>query len=302
MNQTNRYLTLCNSEKYLKGTLVLYESLCATNTDVPLVVFCPKKTPEKVRTILKQYAALSNDKLCKLEILETEQDITLPPEISEKNKQSRWSGTFDKLMVFGFAQFKKIIFIDSDMLVLRNIDHLFARPHLSACSDGQYDKNNLNSGLMVIEPTNNSVELARIEQYLSEVYSQPQFGDQDVIRLAFPEWRVNKELRLPEQYNLFFENVAQKKKELNYDLFSSTADKQIYVVHFIGYDKPWYQGKQLKWKIYNISWKTKMLLCARKKYKNNVTVKILFIYHYFLRKAMRKLKKFKVKIYEMDCV
>ena len=293
-----RYITLCNSEKYLKGALVLYESLNATNTTIPLVVFCPQKTPDRVREILKRYAAMCMDNPCKMEIYESEEDVVLSEEMLQNNQRLQWHGTFDKLLVFGLAQYEKLVFVDSDMLICRNIDHLFDCPHLSACCDGQYDKHNLNSGLMVIEPTKDKAEMDRIMSFISEAACNKQFGDQDVIRLAFPEWKTDKEWHLAEQYNLFFENVAQKKHELGYDL-SETAEKPIYVIHFIGYDKPWYRGKQLKWKVYNFTWLKRMCLQGRRVYKNKLVEKVLKEYRYFLRIATRKLRKLKVKIYEM---
>lgn len=293
-----RYLTLCNSEKYLKGTLVLYESLNAANTHIPLVVFCPRKTPERVRQLLKSYAELCADYSCKLEILESEEDIALPSEITQGNKWQRWNGTLDKLLIFGLSQYDKLVFIDSDMLVLRNLDHLFDRPHLSACFDGQYGQHDLNSGLMVIQPTNSKAEMGRITGFISEVVHNLQFGDQDIIRLAFPEWKTANELHLPEGYNLFFENVSRKKKEAGYDILN-TAEKAIYIVHFIGYDKPWYKGKQLKWRIYNFVWKSKMYFHGYKKYKNLVVVRIWKTYRRFLTTVIRKLKKMNTEIYEM---
>ena len=298
MTYNNRYITLCNSEQYLKGALVLYESLNATQTTIPLVILCTKKTPESVKSILKKYAQTCLNNSCKLEILEVELDITLPSEIAKNNKWLRWNGTFDKILVFGLSQFSKLVFIDCDMLILNNIDHLFSYPHMAACFDGQYDSHNLNSGLMVIEPSSDYNEINRILGYLTEVYHNTQFGDQDIIRLAYPEWRDNDSLHLSEQYNLFFENVAKKKKELGYDI-STITGKSIYVVHFIGYDKPWHQGKELKWKIYNISWKTRLLRNAKKEYNNNISAKILCIYNRFLKTTIKKLNKMKVKIYEM---
>ena len=293
-----RYITLCNSEKYLKGTLVLYESLNATNTVVPLAVFCPKKTPDNVRQILKNYAELCSGYACKLEILESEEDVILPEEIAKGNKWLRWNGTFDKLLVFGLAQYDKLVFVDSDMLVLRNIDHLFECPHLSACYDGHYDRHNLNSGLMVIEPTADKNEMTRITGFISEVVNNPQFGDQDIIRLAFPEWKTSKKLHLTEQYNLFYENVARQNKEGGYDVVDSAA-VPIYVIHFIGYDKPWYQGKKLKWKVYNLIWTARMCLRGRCEYHNSLVEKEEKKYRHFLRITNRKLRKMNVIIYEM---
>lgn len=295
---TKRYITLCNSEKYLKGALVLYESLNATGTAIPLVIFCPKKTPDRVRDILKGYAAACVGNSCKLEILESEEDVVLPQEVTANNKWLRWNGTFDKLLIFGLAQYSKLVFIDSDMLICKNLDHLFDCPHLSACCDGHYDPHNLNSGLMVIEPTADREEMLRIMSFIKEVTNHPQFGDQDIIRLAFPHWKAAKELHLSEQYNLFYESAAWKKAEAGYDI-SADAHAPIYIIHFIGYDKPWYEGKQLKWKVYTFTWNTKMRLKGQKQYKNNLVQRIQKQYRRFLSITKGKLKALQVTIYEM---
>ena len=50
------YITLCSSERFLRGTLTMYESLNETGTAIPLVVFLPKKTPIKVKELLQAYA------------------------------------------------------------------------------------------------------------------------------------------------------------------------------------------------------------------------------------------------------
>lgn len=69
------YITLCNSEKFVRGTLTLYETLNKTGTKNPLIVFMPKKTPSRVRDVIKRYAQKSVDNVCKLEVLESAEDM-----------------------------------------------------------------------------------------------------------------------------------------------------------------------------------------------------------------------------------
>lgn len=77
-------------------------------------------------------------------------------ELSEVDEQSYWKETIFKIKVFDAAEFEKIVFLDSDMVVLKNIDHLFDAPSLSAVPAGGVLHtdwaNQLNSGLMVLEP------------------------------------------------------------------------------------------------------------------------------------------------------
>ena len=48
--------------------------------------------------------------------------------IKEKNikgNMAHWNNCFDKLLIFGMTEFDKLIFLDSDMYIIENIDHLF---------------------------------------------------------------------------------------------------------------------------------------------------------------------------------
>jgi glycogenin glucosyltransferase len=108
---------------------------------------------------------------------------------------------FTKLLVWGMVEYKKVILIDSDMVVLKNIDHLFQRSDLSAVEDpgapGMF-----NSGLMVISPS--TTLLAEMLEALpnAETYNG---GDQGFLNSFFEsKWRENfATLRLPAIYNAF---------------------------------------------------------------------------------------------------
>ena len=43
--------------------------------------------------------------------------------------------TFTKVQLWNFADLQKVVFLDADMIVLKNIDDLFEREELSACAD-----------------------------------------------------------------------------------------------------------------------------------------------------------------------
>ncbi|CAI7907538.1 unnamed protein product [Closterium sp. NIES-54] len=63
------------------------------------------------------------------------------------NKPCRYS----KLLMWNMVRYRKLIYLDSDLLVLHNIDDLFHRPQLSAAPD-TLPPDKFNSGLMVVEP------------------------------------------------------------------------------------------------------------------------------------------------------
>lgn len=121
----------------------------------------------------------------------------------EKNAVSHWGDTFFKLEIFKQTQFEKMVFLDSDMIVLKNIDDLFEKPHMSCVAAGQElhkDWVDLNSGIMVIEPNETDYEqltLMAPQIYKSFVDRGIGVGDQDVIKAYFKDWVKCKELHLP---------------------------------------------------------------------------------------------------------
>lgn len=161
--------------------------------------------------------------------------------IQRENKVDYWKETLFKLKVFDLTQFDKIVFLDSDMLVLKNIDHLFEMPHMSSVGAGQElhsDWVKLNSGLMVIEP--NHEEYLGLERLIDQVYREKTeaglgIGDQDVIQAYYDKlWFESDRLHLSSVYNtmLGYAGYMQKNGAI-------TGLDDIYVYHFTGKQKPW---------------------------------------------------------------
>jgi alpha-N-acetylglucosamine transferase len=48
---------------------------------------------------------------------------------------ARFAATFTKLRIFDLDAFDKVVFLDADTIVLRNVDELFERPALAAAPD-----------------------------------------------------------------------------------------------------------------------------------------------------------------------
>ncbi len=63
-----------------------------------------------------------------LEILASEEDVVQMEEVTKEDQWLCWNGTFDKLLIFGLLQYEKRFFVDRDMMVLWNIDHLLDPP------------------------------------------------------------------------------------------------------------------------------------------------------------------------------
>lgn len=231
------YMTVLSTDSYIPGVIKLYKSLMATKPQYPFLCACSRnisdvsiqKLNEKgIKCIKLQRCAVDN-------ITSLENDINF----------SHWKYTYDKLLLFGLTEFRKIVYLDSDMLILENIDELFDCKPFSAVPAGYLINNEwtrLNSGLMVIEP--NMDIMQKMLKLIAPVYHKRKeqglaTGDQDIINEYIPEWSNKKDLILPESYNLIFKYLDIYKKKFNFQYNNQDKTRTIKVVHFIGKNKPW---------------------------------------------------------------
>lgn len=232
----NVFLTVLSSDEYLLGVLTLYKSLLNTGTKYPFYVAITNDISKQSIDILGNV---------NINIIKLDNNIQLPEEIKNKNSKSgysQWNNTLQKLAIFQLTRFKKIVYLDSDMLILNNIDELFNKKHMSAVVagaliPGREDWKLLNSGIMVIEPKKNlGINIAKTIDIVSE--NKEYFGDQDLIQEYYNEWCKDKELELNHKYNVFINDLEFYCKKCNYNT-KKNNDNSISVVHFIGEKKPW---------------------------------------------------------------
>lgn len=196
MDGNYKYVTLLSTDDYILGTLCLAQSLRRVKSKYKLLVLCSQNISERVISVLNQE---------KLDYSILKDSLNIDANTNPDYK--RWNYTFDKLAVFNLTQYSKIISLDSDMYVVKNIDHLFSHPHLSAAIADKLDQpdcKELNSGLMVICPSSAEYEglLTTAETFVKE--KKDYYGDQDIIRYYYSEWSHNAELELPLTYNMFY--------------------------------------------------------------------------------------------------
>ena len=239
MNYT--FATLLSSSDYLLGVIVLYKSLQKYGkTQYPFLCVCSKSIKDDDISKLQKLGI----KCKKLAISATE-DIDLseqPPEYQH------WNNTFDKLLLWGLTEYDKIVFLDSDMMVMDNIDDLFEKPRLTGVALGQqlFNRNQLNAGLIVIEPNEEICKqiISLIPETVNKYITERGFvGDEEVINNYIPDWMDKPELHLHEGYNMVFRNMTAY-----HQLFNYNYGENIKVIHFIGrHDKPW---KHHLWEVF----------------------------------------------------
>jgi glycogenin glucosyltransferase len=238
------YVTLLSTVNYLPGVLALNESLRQVESTYPLLVALSINLPSTIRATLLQAG---------MQVIVLPEGIAVPKKL--RDGSGHWNNTFDKLHLFGLTDFRKLVYIDSDMIVLCNIDELFKKPHISAVSAGRLvhtEWDRLNSGLMVIEPEDSLPKKigATLENALAvaESSGMTAIGDQDLINAYYSTWPSSVELHLEQGYNIFQCHLDYYIEKQGYQLPSENKDieKTVKIVHFIGPHKPWMKGSSFR--------------------------------------------------------
>lgn len=222
-DQGKAFVTTLITDDYLPGVLVLDKTI-REKCSHSLFVLASHGLPEST------YETLSRGGI----EFGLADDIVVDPGFFANTDPiySHWTNTLFKLRIFELTQFKKIVFIDSDIMVLEPIDDLFDRPDMSAAvAGGSYpgneDWHDLGSGVLVIEPRMGVVE--KLVGVVPAVAAEKRnFGDQDVFIKYFSNWRQDEILHLPESYNVFFDHYQYYLKRGG-----------VKALHFIGRVKPW---------------------------------------------------------------
>ena len=238
MSSRFSYATLVTNADYALGALALARSLAAVDSQWGLTVLT---TPN---------AANHSDSSQGLDQLEatgaTIQVVeTLPTSTEFAERHSRRSqharspftkGTkpifhdpldnFCKLHLWQLENFDRIVFLDADTLVVKNIDRLFGYPQFSAAPnlyESLVDMHRLNSGVFVAQPARETYDhmLAMLDS--PDAY-WPR-TDQTFLEQYFPNWHG-----LPYTYNTL--------QYVFFNLPELWQWKSINVVHY-QYEKPW---------------------------------------------------------------
>lgn len=239
------YVTLLSTRSYLPGVLALNESLKQTGTSHPMVVGISSHLSRDIQAQLGRAGML-------VRIIDP--SIAIPAELVRGN--GHWGHTFDKIQFFDLTEFSKLVYVDSDMLILSNIDELFDKPHMAGVAAGRLvhpDWTRLNGGLMVIVPQAGLAGkiFATLPQALAEGKTSggSAIGDQDLINAYYPGWSSSAELEIGQGYNVFQCHLDAYIENHGYclpDKDPSNTERRVKLVHFIGPRKPWMNGAVIR--------------------------------------------------------
>jgi glycogenin glucosyltransferase len=213
------YFTLVARDKYVDGTICMFKSL-RDKTSYPLIA------------LTVDISDASRKRLTDLGI--QLRDVYKIPSLKagigdNKPRLEDFTYTYTKLHVFNYVWFDRIIFLDSDLIVVKGIDHLFdeVKNGFAACACTPYWEHRFNSGVMVIRPNKSIFEDMMNKKDTMFTYDG---SDQGFLNSYFEDWQ-----KLDIKYN------AGKR------IYSETPEHwaQIdhHVIHFVG-DKPWLGGEK----------------------------------------------------------
>ncbi len=111
----NAWVTFADNEDYLKCACALGLSLFNNNSIYPLIIMIP-------------IGIFSNDQLDKAKLLTNNKNIIfkeMPYLLFNSSRSLDFNSTLNKFLTLTLTEFNKVCFIDSDILVKKNIDYLF---------------------------------------------------------------------------------------------------------------------------------------------------------------------------------
>ncbi|XP_027103285.1 putative UDP-glucuronate:xylan alpha-glucuronosyltransferase 4 [Coffea arabica] len=212
------YVTILHSsEAYVCGAIALAQSIIQSNSTKDLVLLADDSISKKSLQGLKA-AGWKIKRITR---------IRSPH--AAKGAYNEWN--YSKLRIWHLIEYDKIIFIDSDFIVLRNLDEFFVYPQLSAVGNNGHI---FNSGLMLVEPSKCAFQVVMGKRFTMASYNG---GDQGFLNEVFTWWH-----RWPGRVNFlkFFGNT--------YDLIRPKIPMNLYTIHYLGV-KPW-----MCYKDYDCNW------------------------------------------------
>lgn len=220
-------MTLVTTPSYAIGAETLAKCLRHTGTKRPLVALVGSLVPDSIALQLEDAGIL----VTRIPDVET-------PEMVPLFNSPDLNSTFNKIHVFGLHEdFDRVVYLDVDVLVLKNLDDLFeldlshGLPFAAAPEIMPPDR--FNSGVMVVDP---SFEVYQRLLKAAALTETPDDFDQGLLNDVFSNW-----FEMPSAHRLpFYFNVLQTTANY-YEPAWNMLRPKMRVLHFAGIHslKPW---------------------------------------------------------------
>lgn len=224
-------VTLVTGADYALGALALARSLKASGTQAPLVVLATPEATDLEPLVAEGCIVREVDHLPVSEALRDRHARAALHARSPFTKGGKpdfhqpWHN-FTKLRLWELTDYRRVVFIDADAIVLQPIDRLFAYPEFSAAPnvyETLADFHRLNSGVFVARP-----DAATFDAMLGRLDAPDAYWrrtDQTFLETWFPDWHG-----LPYVYNTL--------QYVYFNLPELWDWPSLRILHY-QYEKPW---------------------------------------------------------------
>lgn len=252
----NAYITLLSTNNYIYACIGLMYSWKETHSKYPFYCIVTEDITESNINILKSigYEVIVDKSYIPdsyyeaLKKYENSDEIPTGNSTSDLTKNG-WQFAWSKLLIFKYTQFDKLLFIDADSYIIKNLDDVFDRPAWS--SIGEYDSiwrgtHRFCCNFMLIHPDidvyNELLQLAEDNPLIVHPSTNmPQLSnDYDLLNMYKSDWGDNSELCLSLYTYLDSYCLRTSDYFIPY-IFNSFA--KLKAVHLTG-PKPWLCGTE----------------------------------------------------------
>lgn len=162
------YVTLLYGDEFVLGVRVLGKSLRDTGTRRDMVVLVSDGVSEYSRKLLQADGWIVNR-------------ITLLANPNQVRPKRFW-GVYTKLKIFNMTDYKKVVYLDADTIVVKSIEDLFKCGKF--CGNLKHSER-MNSGVMVVEPSE-----TLFKDMIDKVGSLPSYtgGDQGFLNSYYHDF------------------------------------------------------------------------------------------------------------------
>lgn len=235
MNSPYAYVTvLYGNNIYLTGAMVLGFSLMKTKTLYDRIILVTPDVSLEYITYLKNVYT---------HVIDTSY-VDVNPTIFLKS-DTRFRDVFTKLSCLKLISYDKILLLDLDMIICKNIDHLFKLEPPAACikhynlkfgekinskliCDGTKLVGSINAGLMLLKPDMTEWDKIKLDIKYNTTLCKFKYPEQDYLSLRY----CHKWTSITFNYNFQF-GLTHRVKQLKY------KSNNIYVIHYSNSYKPW---------------------------------------------------------------
>eukprot|EP00960_Hanusia_phi_P020257 598278-Hanusia_phi.AAC.4 len=113
------YVTLLTRDPYLPGVVALLHSLRKTKAKYPVLCVVGADVSKEARAEIELFGGI---------VREFDKFLPFPEGTSNNYANPLWIDCWMKLHLWELTEYRKMVYLDADMVVRRNIDHLFDEP------------------------------------------------------------------------------------------------------------------------------------------------------------------------------